>query len=248
MTKDLSKAPRSSGFAARRYDRLAPLYGAISVAFGLRPAVRRAAVEQLALAPGDSVLEVGCGRGDNLELLRAAVGESGRVVGTDVSAGMLARAEERCRRGGWANVRLLKQAAERLSVPGCFDAVLFALQEAALGAEVEVAPATRGAVVDRRLASAGRAPGPAPAQAHRDQHTLGAEGDSTDRGLLESQELVECRADAHVRPFWVADLLTASSLQAGTAARLSRSRTLRRSGGSTGPRLRAQLVSAATGR
>jgi len=132
MTKDLSEAPRSSGFAARRYDRLAPLYGAISVAFGLRPAVRRAAVEQLALAPGDSVLEVGCGRGDNLELLRAAVGESGRVVGTDVSAGMLARAEERCRRGGWANVRLLKQAAERLSVPGRFDAVLFALSYSVL--------------------------------------------------------------------------------------------------------------------
>lgn len=132
MTEDSSEAPRSAGFAALRYDRLAPLYGAISVAFGLRPAVRRAAVEQLALAPGNSVLEVGCGRGDNLELLQKAVGKSGRVVGTEVSAGMLARAEERRRRGGWANVRLLRQAAEQLSVPGCFDAVLFALSYSVL--------------------------------------------------------------------------------------------------------------------
>jgi ubiquinone/menaquinone biosynthesis C-methylase UbiE len=112
---------------ARRYDRLAGVYGALSVAFGLRPSVRRAAVSALALCEGDAVLEVGCGRGDNLGALRAAVGERGRVVGTDVSAGMLERAESRRRQADWQNVELLRQDAAHLEAAGPFEAILFSL-------------------------------------------------------------------------------------------------------------------------
>ncbi|HET8565506.1 MAG TPA: methyltransferase domain-containing protein [Solirubrobacterales bacterium] len=112
---------------ARRYDRLAGFYGALSLAFGLRPSVRRAAVSALALRGGDAVLEVGCGRGDNLGALRAAVGEGGLVVGIDVSPGMLERAESRRRHGGWQNVELLCQDAADLEVSGPFEAILFSL-------------------------------------------------------------------------------------------------------------------------
>lgn len=112
---------------ARRYDRLAGVYGALSLAFGLRPTVRRAAVGALALREGDTVLEVGCGRGDNLAALRAAVGEGGLVVGTDVSPGMLERAESRRRQAGWQNVELLCQDAAHLEAPGPFEAILFSL-------------------------------------------------------------------------------------------------------------------------
>lgn len=81
----------------------------------------------LALSEGDAVLEVGCGRGDNLGALRAAVGEGGLVVGTDVSTKMLERAESLCRHAGWQNVELLRQDAADLAAPGPFEAILFSL-------------------------------------------------------------------------------------------------------------------------
>jgi ubiquinone/menaquinone biosynthesis C-methylase UbiE len=106
---------------------LAPVYGWISAAFGLRRGIRSSAVERLELTPSDSVLEVGCGRGDNLRLLEDAVGISGRVAGTDISAGMLERAEDVCRREGWGNVELTRQDAAGLELEGRFDAILFSL-------------------------------------------------------------------------------------------------------------------------
>jgi demethylmenaquinone methyltransferase/2-methoxy-6-polyprenyl-1,4-benzoquinol methylase len=84
-------------------------------------------VNALVLSEGDAVLEVGCGRGDNFEALRAGVGERGLVVGTDLSAGMLERAENRRQHAGWQNVELLRQDATHLASPGPFDAILFSL-------------------------------------------------------------------------------------------------------------------------
>jgi ubiquinone/menaquinone biosynthesis C-methylase UbiE len=69
---------------------------------------RQAAVERLALAPGQHVLDAGTGTGQSLDLLSPAVGPSGVVVGVDLSAGMLARAGRRVAEKGLANVRLVQ--------------------------------------------------------------------------------------------------------------------------------------------
>jgi ubiquinone/menaquinone biosynthesis C-methylase UbiE len=115
-----------------RYDRLAPLYRALLALFLLPRGARRAAVEALDLAPGASVLEVGCGSGGNLPLLVDAVGPSGKVYGVDISTGMLDRAKRLVERRRWSNVELRVEDAARLSGPDQLDGVLFGLSYAVL--------------------------------------------------------------------------------------------------------------------
>ena len=67
---------------------------------------RQQALRALALQPGMTVVDVGCGTGASLPVLVPAVGPSGRVVGVDASAGMLEKARARARRNGWENVEL----------------------------------------------------------------------------------------------------------------------------------------------
>jgi arsenite methyltransferase len=99
-----------------------------------RRALARAA---LAAAPGERILDVGCGPGFYCAELLAEVGESGSVTGVDSSAAMLALAARRC--AGHDNVELLEGEAVALPVPDeSFDAAL-AVQVIEYVAEVEEA-------------------------------------------------------------------------------------------------------------
>jgi ubiquinone/menaquinone biosynthesis C-methylase UbiE len=93
------------------------------VSFGRTGARLRAQlVDALALAPGAAVLDVATGTGLMLPLLAAAVGPSGRVVGVDVSAAMIRRAERRRARDPHVEVR----ACDAATLPFAddeFDAV-----------------------------------------------------------------------------------------------------------------------------
>jgi SAM-dependent methyltransferase len=70
--------------------------------------VRADCVAALDLAPGDTVVEFGCGPGVNLPVLREAVGPEGRVVGVDITPEMLGRARALVARRGWENVHLVR--------------------------------------------------------------------------------------------------------------------------------------------
>jgi ubiquinone/menaquinone biosynthesis C-methylase UbiE len=98
----------------------------------LAPGFRRKAVKRLGLKRGETVLEVGCGTGRNLALLREAVGDDGQVIGVDASSGMLAQAQQLATRQGWKNVRLLHQDAAELTLEDQFDAVFFSLSYSVL--------------------------------------------------------------------------------------------------------------------
>ena len=75
--------------------------------------------------PGDTVVDVGCGSGLCLAGLRAKVGPTGHVVGVEEAAAMVALAREEVRRGGWREVTVLAEPAERFTLPAPADAVLF---------------------------------------------------------------------------------------------------------------------------
>jgi len=82
-----------------------------------------AVLEAAGVAPGESVLDVGCGCGASSLAAAARVGPAGRVLGVDVSGPMLARARES---GGGAQGLSFLQADAQVHgfEPGSFDAAL----------------------------------------------------------------------------------------------------------------------------
>jgi len=88
-------------------------------------ALRRRVVALLGLAPGETVLDVACGTGLSLPLLREAVGPSGRVIGIEVSPEMIDLARERVAAAGWDNVSLVQAPMEEADPGAPLDAILF---------------------------------------------------------------------------------------------------------------------------
>lgn len=89
--------------------------------------LRRHAVERLQLLPGQCVLDLGCGTGMSLELLRQAVGAQGRVIAVDQCPEMIALAHSRVSLAGWTNVELICAAVEDAPLPEAADAAFFHL-------------------------------------------------------------------------------------------------------------------------
>jgi phosphatidylethanolamine/phosphatidyl-N-methylethanolamine N-methyltransferase len=129
------------GIVVSRYDRVARWYRFGEWTILLAPRFRHRAVARLELRPGERVIEVGCGTGRNLALLRDAVGAGGAVIGLDASPGMLTEAHKTIARHRWQNVRLIHEDAAKLSLDEPVDVVYFSLS-------YSVMP-DRGLVLDR---------------------------------------------------------------------------------------------------
>ena len=80
----------------------------------------RAARAALALRPGEHVLDVGCGSGQTTLQLGDAVGPTGRVLGVDISAPLLATAR---RRDAGAHVSFVQADAQTHAFEPPFDAI-----------------------------------------------------------------------------------------------------------------------------
>jgi ubiquinone/menaquinone biosynthesis C-methylase UbiE len=114
----------------RRYGWVAAIYDWANLEGLLYAEARTRAIELLDLQPGARVLDVACGTGANFALIQQRIGDSGELVGVDVTPQMLDQARARVARAGWSNVRLreadvCERPAERLGEP--FDAVVCTL-------------------------------------------------------------------------------------------------------------------------
>ncbi|WP_435195896.1 class I SAM-dependent methyltransferase [Natronomonas sp. EA1] len=105
---------------AEFYGRYAGLYDRIATLPGVGR-WRAALADALALEPGDTVVEMGCGTGANLPYLRERVGSDGTVVGIDLTGPLLEVA--RARTSEYDNVHLLRGDATRPPIPDA-DAVV----------------------------------------------------------------------------------------------------------------------------
>ncbi len=78
-----------------------------------------------ALQAGETVLDLGSGAGFDSFLAARGVGESGRVIGVDMTAEMLAKARENARQGGYANVEFRLGEIEHLPLAdGSVDVII----------------------------------------------------------------------------------------------------------------------------
>ena len=117
-TRALSVTAVETEVVAGVYEKLASVYDWV---FGpTLHAGRLQAMQRMAIAPNDRILEVGVGTGINLGLYPRDC----HVTGVDLSEGMLEKAHERVAEKAMRNVRLLQMDATRLTFPDhAFDIV-----------------------------------------------------------------------------------------------------------------------------
>jgi SAM-dependent methyltransferase len=120
--------------------------------------LRYRTVWNLALEPGDAVLDVACGTGLSFALLEEAIGPSGRLVGVELSPEMAARAQARIERAGWNNAELLvgrMEDADLTPPRGPFDAVAFNFTHDVLQSETALTNIFAACCTGARVAVAG---------------------------------------------------------------------------------------------
>src|SRR5512134_4072027 len=93
MDASVRRVNRSKEAARTSYNRLSRWYDLI--AGSTEKKYRDWGLQKLSAQPGEKILEIGFGTGHCLVSLAKAVGPAGRVLGLDISDGMLAIARER---------------------------------------------------------------------------------------------------------------------------------------------------------
>jgi len=89
--------------------------------------MRQLVMDLAALQPGDTVLDFACGAGANFPYIMERIGATGKLVGVDYSADMLAEARGVVERGGWTNVELIQSDAATMQPGTDFDAAVCTL-------------------------------------------------------------------------------------------------------------------------
>ena len=98
MDAPISRVNRSKEDARASYNRLSRWYDVI--AGSTEQKYRDWGLEKLSAQPGEKILEIGFGTGHCLVSLAKEVGSNGRVIGLDISDGMLAIARDRLEQEG----------------------------------------------------------------------------------------------------------------------------------------------------
>ena len=82
------------------------------------------------LQPGNSVLEIGCSSGANFSFLHNQIGETGEIMGVDLSPDMIRQAEKRIMIEGWQNISVKEGMAEVIDLEKQYDGLLlFAMHD-----------------------------------------------------------------------------------------------------------------------
>lgn len=109
---------------AKYYDCLGEqLFGLVLSPFGYL-SYRKQAISALKLQPGDTVIDLCCGTGLNFPLLVEAIGPEGKIIGVDLTDGMLAQARQRAEANHWTNIELVQSNAANYHFPLEVDGII----------------------------------------------------------------------------------------------------------------------------
>lgn len=100
--------------AIKYYDRFSKVYNFFSPKAYYHKA-RKKAVSELELSKTQVVLNVPCGTGQNFEYFQDHLMETGKVVGVDISTGMLKKAEKLIGLKNWKNIFLYNEDVTNLN-------------------------------------------------------------------------------------------------------------------------------------
>jgi ubiquinone/menaquinone biosynthesis C-methylase UbiE len=111
-------------YVAEEFNRAAAGYDDSRLVRTYQHRVQALVVDSLDLRKGMNVLDLGCGTGwATLEIASRLEG-TGRVVGLDLSEGMIEQARKELPRFRYDNVEFVLQSASSLNCAGCFDYVI----------------------------------------------------------------------------------------------------------------------------
>ena len=86
--------------------------------------VREKAIKLLNLKEGSRVIDAGCGSGGSFPFILDSVGQSGEVVGIEISPATIINTKNRVVKNNWKNVTIIESNAQTATLSGKFDGLL----------------------------------------------------------------------------------------------------------------------------
>ncbi len=97
------------------YDKFSKVYDWVSSdSYYQKP--RKQAIKNLELNLNQNILNIPCGTGQNFEYFQNDLKDTGNVIGIDLSAGMLSKANTKIQKNGWNNIQLFCEDATKVNV------------------------------------------------------------------------------------------------------------------------------------
>ena len=100
--------------AIRYYNRFSTIYDLISSKSYYHKS-REFAIEEMDLKKDHLVLNIPCGTGQNFEYFQEYLSNTGKIVGIDLSKGMLEKAIEKVKSQKWTNIQLINADATTIN-------------------------------------------------------------------------------------------------------------------------------------
>jgi ubiquinone/menaquinone biosynthesis C-methylase UbiE len=86
--------------------------------------VRKKAIKLLDLENGNRVIDAGCGSGGSFPFLLNSIGQTGELIGVEISPETIINTRKRIAKNHWKNVTVVEEDVQKVTLSGKFDGLL----------------------------------------------------------------------------------------------------------------------------